>query len=323
MIANINELIEIINQISEKNTGTFLYAYKKDNTIKQIILTPETSKELLKRYIDFLKNEISNETPLVEYQEYSEREKQYYRITLDSKLDEKMIKVSSITKKLTNSYEEFTIDESKDLEGLVVYMETDLQVFSIYIPYFHLYTVNRKNFYLIRKEKSFSSLSLTDSLTFIDKVYFCYYREKKNNKDILIWLELGKIEKENWLNQQVESKIQELHQFPFIWGVEKFKEHILKERKLREKFLKLDFSSDLTQKITTEKIKNFLSKNINLKDKILFDENNWKLKITSKEKVLIVLNLLWDDYLKSNLTELEYESEKKKTVIFEENIKDN
>ncbi|MFK8265707.1 anti-phage protein KwaB [Capnocytophaga cynodegmi] len=119
------------------------------------------------------------------------------------------------------------------------------------------------------------------------------------------------------IKNQARQRIELISNLNLIDNIDELTEFI-NNTKYAKKVLRIQPESPVLQ-LAKSKIITFIKNHPKLSRQIRFNEVEDKIRLdtkTSKEKVIGILN---DDFLKSNLTDLDYESENKSTMIEEEN----
>lgn len=118
------------------------------------------------------------------------------------------------------------------------------------------------------------------------------------------------------IKNQARQKIQLISNLELIDNIDELTDFI-NDTKYAKRVLKIKPESPVLQ-LAKDKIISFIKNHPKLSNKIRFNEAGDKIRLhtkTSKEKVIGILN---DDYLRSNLTDIDYESENKSTMHEEE-----
>ena len=197
------------------------------------------------------------------------------------------------------------------IQAMIITFGNEDNYFSIYK---HIYpiTILKENTMMrfIRIGNEFEKLN-SDILQINTSIDFLFI-----NNESLIVNNLATLTKAYGYNEiiknQARQKIELIESLDLIDNIDELAEFV-KNTKYAKKFLKINSESPVFKLEKSDMIK-FIRDHPKLSRQIRFNETEDKIKLdtkTSKEKVIGVLN---DDILKSNLTNVDYESESKSTM---------
>ena len=197
------------------------------------------------------------------------------------------------------------------IQAMIITFGNEDNYFSIYK---HIYpiTILKENTMMrfIRIGNEFEKLN-SDILQINTSIDFLFI-----NNESLIVNNLATLTKAYGYNEiiknQARQKIVLIESLDLIDNIDELAEFV-KNTKYAKKFLKINSESPVFKLEKSDMIK-FIRDHPKLSRQIRFNETEDKIKLdtkTSKEKVIGVLN---DDILKSNLTNVDYESESKSTM---------
>jgi len=309
-----DNLYTFLNNIDSLENKTLnLYAIIKDwdnSTIKKINIDVTTSNWLTEKYSTLAKSYLWDEVVFKSIDEYDDESSNVYYYFENCTPEMEFIK--DIWWWIQ---ENFSIDEIKNIEWIIVKIWNQNEFCNLYVPYYPIYLLDREKWALLFSDNSqFKSFESDKVLRFNNQITFLYY--KKQEEDIVLSFDFERIEKNFWYEKEftkrANTKIEAIENLWFISDVGQFKWYIESKKWLRNKLIKIQQTSEVFNK-SVQEIKNFVDSKPFLASKINFDTDG-KITITSEEKARIFLKLLDDDYLKSDLTEWEYETDKKSKI---------
>ena len=302
------------NLDSLENKTLALYAIVRDwedSVMKKINIDTEASEWLMRQYSTLARSYLWNEIVFKDIDDYDEEDNKnvYYYF---EECTPEMEFIKDIEWWIQDI---FSVDEIKKIEWIIVKIWNENEFCNFYIPYYPLYLLDREKWALIIPDNDqFKSLDSNKILRFNNQITFLYYENPR--EDIVLSLDFGKIEKYFGYGKIFESKakikLTNIETLGFVSHFDKFRSYIENKKWLRNKLIKIKDTSEVLSK-SKEEIGDFIKWKPFLSAKISFD-SDWKIDITSEEKARIFLKILDDDYLKSDLTEWEYDADKKSKI---------
>ena len=292
------------------NLSLNLYAIIKDwdTTInKKIDIDRDTADWLTSKYSSLAKSYLWDEVEFKEIWEYDDEANNVYYY-FDQCTDE-MEFIKDIDWWIQDK---FSIDELKKIDWIIVKIGNQDKFCNLYVPYYPIYLMDREKWAMIVPDNSqFKAFESDKILRFNNQITFLYYKDQQ--EDLVLSFDFEKIEKYFWYEKEfinrANTKIETIDNLWFVSDISQLKGYIENKKSLRNKLIKIKQTSEVLNKSTSE-IKAFVESKTFLSSKVWFDSDD-KITITSEERARIFLKLLDDDYLRSDLTDWEYESDKK------------
>lgn len=310
----INELRKLLNIINSENEpiGIRIHLVKKDDNDTESLLLADVSEELaddLKLIFqetinrNFFDNEELNFSNISTALETSNTA-YYYDI---GEFPEKL----SVLKDFDSwqDYEEFsfTNNDLEDIKAILITVGNQNRFFTIFK---HIYPVT-----IVRQDKMLGFVPIgnrfeklnSNILQINNSIDFIYASENlivNNIKTLSAAYGYKEIVK-----NQAREKVQMIAGLDLIENLDELTEFV-NNVKYAKRVLRINPSSPVMQLAKT-KIIQFISGHSKLSRKIRFNDSGDRILLDTDVSKVITIGILNDDYLKSNLTDLDYESEKK------------
>ncbi|GIZ14019.1 anti-phage protein KwaB [Capnocytophaga catalasegens] len=209
----------------------------------------------------------------------------------------------------------FSEDNISSIQAMIITFGNDNNYFSLYKHIYPITIIKRDSILgIIPIGNRFEKLN-SDVLQINTSIDFLF------TDQLLIVNNLSTLMKaygyDEIIKNQARQRIELISNLNLIDNIDELTEFI-NNTKYAKKVLRIQPESPVLQ-LAKSKIITFIKNHPKLSRQIRFNEVEDKIRLdtkTSKEKVIGILN---DDFLKSNLTDLDYESENKSTMIEEEN----
>lgn len=216
------------------------------------------------------------------------------------------------------NYPNFSFSESNNIssiQAMIITFGNDDNYFSLYKHIYPITIIKRDSIMgIVPIGNTFEKLN-SDVLQINTSIDFLF------TDQLLIVNNLSTLTKaygyDEIIKNQARQRIELISNLNLIDNIDELAEFI-NNTKYAKKVLRIQPESPVLQ-LAKSRIIRFIQGHPKLSKQIRFNETKDKIKLdtkTSKEKVIGILN---DDFLKSNLTDLDYESESKSTMIKEEN----
>lgn len=114
------------------------------------------------------------------------------------------------------------------------------------------------------------------------------------------------------IKNQARERVELIRNLDLIGNIDELTSFI-QNVKYAKRVLKINPSSPVLQ-LAKDKIITFIKNHHKLSHKIRFDENEEKIQLDTDVSKILTIGILNDDFLKSNLTDLDYESERKAEI---------
>lgn len=310
-----NDLLDFFQNERLEWTNVNLFVKMKnweENSLKKVQIDQSTANGLYLRYSNIIRSKLWEDIMLINVSEYDWENTNalYYFDTCTYEME--------FIKSVSWTIEDlFSIDEISKIWWFILKIWTVSKYCNIYIPYYPIYLMDRDKWAIIMSNSSqFKEMDSSKIIRFNNQIVFLYYNDSELNDEIILSFDFSKIEKNFWydevLTNQANSNISLIEDKNLISDIYNLKEYVNNNTALRNKLLKVNANSIVLNK-PVEELKTFIEWHSFLKDKCKFD-SDWKIDIKSEEKARIFLKIIDDDYLKSDLTDEEYETDKKSII---------
>lgn len=313
-LQELREQLDIIND-GENPIGINVHLIKKNEDETETILQADISVELANELIEIFRKTINNK--FFNNQELILRDISSSIETVNSifyyDLQEFPDKLSSAYDfDPFNEYQDFSFnnDDIESIKAIIITMGNVDNYFSIYK---HVYPVT-----IVRQDKMLGFLPIGDRfeklnsniLQINNSIDFLFAGDNlfvNNIKTLSSAYGFNEIIK----NQARENitLIQELDLIANINELTSFVDNI----KYAKRVLRINANSPVLQ-LAKSRIIEFISNHHKLGPKIRLNEDNDRIFLDTDVSKIIIIGILNDDYLKSNLTDLDYESENKSEI---------
>lgn len=200
----------------------------------------------------------------------------------------------------------FSKDSLSNLRGYLIYLGSMNQGIVLYKKHYSVSLIKRDSFLLYKKNKRFVKFEGDDILRISGNAQIM-----KIENEMFV-LDINNFEKnfgfENLIIKRASETVEEINQKGILEDVQVLKDSIdditfaRKLSKIREK------SPVISLNISNDNIINFTKTNPGLVGRFKYSEDGKKIRLDTKASKNAFIKLLNDDYLKSNLTNQEYDS---------------
>lgn len=213
-------------------------------------------------------------------------------------------------------YHEFSFSND-DLESIKAILITIGNQGSSFTLYKHVYpvTIVRQDKMLgfFPKENRFEKLT-SNILQINNSIDFIYVSDSlfvNNIKTLSAAYGYNEI-----IRNQAKERVRIINELDLIENIDELNQFV-ENTKYAKRVLRINPESPVMQ-LAKNKIIQFINNHDKLNKKIRFNESNDRIMLDTDVSKAITIGILNDDYLKSNLTDLDYESEKKEEFKLEE-----
>lgn len=311
---DVQEIKKKLDNIISNNVSLSLFFVFKDsngNYIKRKVdleqgKTIETFVELFRDYLDntIIKNEALS---LCKLSSSDERRNAIYSYDYDVYPKElSCIHDFDINQEILCDNFSFSEEKLSDLCGYLIYLGSMKEGIVLYKKHYPIALIKRDAFVLYKKKKRFVKFDGDDMLRINGTVQVL-----KIDKDIFV-LDINNFERnfgfENLILKRAAETVDEIDQKGILEDVQALKDSIdditfaRKLSKVREK------SPVISLNISNTDIINFTKINPGLKGQFKYSEDGKKIRLDTKASKNAFIKLLNDDYLRSELTNQDYDS---------------
>jgi hypothetical protein len=311
-IQELKELLEVINSVDEP-IGIRVHLVKKDeNATEEEILQADVSEvlseELKTMFTDTINQRFFNDEELIlsNISDANELINSAFYYDIDE-FPEKLNILQDFDTWQNYSDFSFNNDDIKSIKAILITIGNENNYFTVFK---HVYSITilkqDKVLGLFPAENRFEKLT-NNILQINNTVDFIYVQDNLiiNNLKTLTNAYGYKEVIKNQARERVEL-IRELDLIDNIDELTAFVDNV----KYAKRILKINPQSPVLQLART-RIIDFIRNHEKLSNKIRFNENGDKIMLDTDVSKVITIGILNDDYLKSNLTDLDYESERK------------
>lgn len=288
--------------------GLVLYLILKtgDNySIKKADIESNTQIEIRDRIIARLKNDwIDNSDFKIEPLSNGiiNRDTAYY-YDFDEKSEDLSDVINLITIRTQTLYN-FNEDSMENISGMVYNIGHEDNYFSFYRKVYPISLLKRDRVFLIKKVDTRFEQVAEDMLKIDDNFDFMVADNEIIVKNVTVLEKFLGLEQV--IMQQASANIQIIENLNFVENIEPLK-NAAQDIKYAKKVVKLKRNSPVFE-LPFNTIKSFIMAHPKLKRRIRLNSNGTKIALDTKVSIDLFIKLLDDDFLKSDLTKLNYDS---------------
>lgn len=309
-----NDLLNFFsNTANIPNIALNLFIIDNNDEIKKIQIDKDTSIKLLGEYSIIAKSYLEGESISIKnIDEYNDWLVNTYYEFREDQLTPEMKFIRHVPLSTQNF---FSVDDIKSIKWIIIKIGNESKFCNLYIPYYPIFALNREKWaVLVPEHKQFKSLDANKILRFNTKIVFLYYKLGLED-EITLTLDIPQIEKSFWYEKEfikkANSRVDQIDKLSFVANIDQFREYIEKKTSIRNKIIRIPENSLVFTK-TIDQIKGFVKTKKYLD---IFQYQDDKFLIDSEKKARTFLKILDDDFLKSELTEWEYDSDIKTHLV--------
>jgi hypothetical protein len=314
---NINQLKrELEDFLAQEHLSASIYFLKKDDQLRLADIDDDVMPELKNLYVENLEKVVidKEDVSTMPLSEADERK----NVIFEYDFDEDILPMSSMTN-ISNpdgiSRFRFSDDELNEIDAIICKIANSQKGMYFFSRFYNMNLIKRGN--VISFIKSATRFEKFDSEVLRISGKFDIFR--LNNKDYI--LNYDTIESHYGFGKLISTKASEyaaqIHSLNLISNMEKFNSLIETKHSIARKLVKVARSSPvLLLDIPNDKIVEFAKSHSLLKKEFKYS-NDDKIIINSQKHCNLFLKLLDDDFLRSNLTDLDYDARAKDEVKIE------
>ncbi len=315
----LQDLRDKLAVINNEEIGITVHLVKKNDDSTESILNADISEDLAEELRIIFREEINNR--IIDNDELTLRNISSTHETINSiflyDLEEFPDKLSIINQfQVFNDYPNFSFSDNdlESIKAIIITIGDENNYFSIYK---HVYPVtivrqNRMLGFILRGNRfeklNSNILQINNSIDFLFTSNALIVNNLKTLSSVYGYNEIVK--------NQAREKITLISGLDLIENIEELTMFI-ENIKYAKRILRIHPNSPVLRLARTSII-NFIINHPKLSRKIRLNDNRDKILLDTDVSKVLVIGILNDDYLKSNLTNLDYESENKSEIIDEE-----
>jgi hypothetical protein len=309
-----NTLIENLKHILRDTISIVVYFKLKNGEVRLADINNNVLPRILTLYKDKIYEEIINKEnlELLKLSEMDERKNVIYKYDFD-KDREPFLSIEQVIQDEEIKTFSFSKDTLEAIDGIIAKISNSNYGIFLYTKF---YPVN-----LIKPGKAINLLPSDHRLVIFDgkliQITGKFDILRCNNENYIKKYEI--LEKHYQFNdvikERAKSYFEEIAKIKIIEDEEKLFLYLESNPSRARKFIKVMSSSIvIKKKIPNERLISFVSNNPKLKDNIKTNEDKTKFKLKTNNHCNFFIKLLDDDFLKSELTQEEYEALAKNNV---------
>ncbi|MCF6407787.1 DUF4868 domain-containing protein [Chitinophaga filiformis] len=299
-----------------EHIGLSMYIIFKNGDIRFSNLGDSAREELKDNFIKYLNNRINKGSELhySSLTDYTDKTNSVCHYDLPERLDgfEPLNVVTTEEKQKEFSFKE---DNFSDIQAFVFLIGNEGNKVALYKKQYPLSLIKRDSSFVgLRKSQTGLVKIESDILKINEKFEFLQVDNQ------VIVFDVRSLENSFGYNgilmRAAKTKFELIQEAELIDNVEELEE-LIKEKKYAKKINRVNASTPVLA-LPFNKLKSFILAHPKLRKKIRFNNVGDKIKFHTKRSKELFLKLLSDNYLKSELTELLYESDEKEQLTNDE-----
>lgn len=311
---NVQEIKSKISSIITNNTSLnvfFVLTDKDGEYIKRKVdlAQGDTTEEFIDLFRAYIENTIiqNEELSLCDLSSYDDRVNAIYAYDYNIYPKELIcIHDFNIEKEIESEKFSFSEENLSDLRGYLIYLGSINEGIVLYKKHYPVSLIKRDSFLMYKKDRRFVKFEGDDILRISGTI-----QVMKLENEMFV-LDINNFERnfgfENLIIKRASETIEEIDKKEILEDVQVLKDSVdditfaRKLSKVREK------SPVISLNISNEDIINFTKTNPGLMGRFKYSEDGKKIRLDTKASKNAFIKLLNDDYLRSNLTNQEYDS---------------
>ena len=301
-----DEIQNQIRAITSKGYKPEIYAVIKSDGIYTLkrFLAVEALVEQIKNSIDRLLNEqiFSEDFDIDDFSKIEENKKIFYEIDQD-----KNYKPFSFLDSIVS--EEYKEIDQPLLKGFIIKVNLNTEHFWIYQHKYHVTLINKKTsiYALLNGQNRYEPL-IVDVVRFDNKMDLLIIGNSIFTKKInLLQSEFGF---DKYIRTEANKEFSKIDKIGILSSSDTLKKMMTASKLTTAKKL-LNIKSSKATSFSKDELYNRIRNHSYYKDKFKFDENNHTLIVKSQKDINLFLKMVNDDFLHSELTDADYETNSK------------
>jgi hypothetical protein len=311
----LRDRLAFLNDINE-HIGLSMYIIFKDGDIRFANLEESARDDLKTNFINYLNNRINSEADLnyCRLTDYMDRSNSVCYYDLPERLAG-FQPLNVVTTEERQQEFSFIDDDFSDIQAFVFLIGNEANKIALYKKQYPLSLIKRDSSFIgLRKSETGLVKLESDILKINEKFEFLQVDNQ------IIVFNVKSLESsfgyDGILMRAARTKFELIQEAELIENVEELEE-LIKERKYAKKITRVSTGTPVLT-LPFDRLKSFILAHPKLRKKIKFNNAGDRIKFHTKNSKELFLKLLSDNYLKSELTELLYESDDKEQLTNDE-----
>lgn len=308
----INDLRTIVNQ---QNNAATVYFKLKDGDVKLADIDNDNAlPNILELYIQAINSEVIDKEGLeiINLSSADDRNNVIYKYNFE--IDrEPFVSIARVAENHEIENFSFVDDGLDSIDAIIVKVGNAQNAIYIFSKFYSINLLKRGRIVLIKSNSRFNECN-EELLQISGKIDFIY------SGDIFYINNLKTLERnygfEEVIRERASQDFATLKSKALLYKTEGFEKYIGNKVSTSRKFVKImDSSKVIESEISLEKLADFVSKHPVLKNELEVHPDEKKFNLKNKKQYDLFLKILDDDFLKSELTEEEYDAIVKNSAV--------
>jgi hypothetical protein len=299
----------------EETIGLSMYIILKDGTVRFANLKESVREELLANFLRNIDTRLASDNlTYCNLSDYADTRNTICYYDLQEALPglQPLNAVSTVEEQQEFSFKD---DDFSEIEGFVFLIGNETNKVALFKKHYSVSVIKRDASFvpLMKSDTGLVKLDgdvlkINDTFEFMqvdDKVFVFSIKSLESSFGYT-----------GILMRAAKTKFELIQDAELVENIEELEE-LVKEKKYAKKVVRIKADTPVLS-LPFDKVKMFIQNHPNLKKRIKFNDGGDKIKFHSKTSKELFLKLLSDDYLKSELTELLYDSGQKEQLTLEE-----
>lgn len=308
-------IIENIKALSkEQNLSIIIYFRLKDGAIKLADINNNVLPDLLKIYLNEIRNEITEKENLeiLNLSQADERKNVIFKYDFETDR-EPFLSINKVTEDNSLDTFSFSDDKLENIDGIIAKIANSKKAAYFYTKFYPVNLIKQgKVIKLIKSDVRFEKfneelLQLTGKFDIVsyDNDYFI-----KNIEVLERYYSFEEV-----IKKRAKKGLKKITKLNILSDSAKFEKYLEKGLSRPKKLIKVMASSKVISKsISNEDLINFVANHPILKNSMTIDSDNSQFILKTNKHCDIFIKILDDDYLRSELTKEEYDAIAKNSV---------
>lgn len=314
----LNNLNERLSFLDDNNhaIGLSMYIILKDGQVRFANLETSVRDELKKKFIKYLHNrlDIENDLNYCNLTDYTDRKNTVCYYDLPEALPG-LVALNTVANQEEQMEFSFKSDNFSDIESFIFLIGNETNKIALYKKHYSLSLIKRDSSFIGLRKSETEFVKLESDILKVNETF-----EFLQVDNQVIVFSVKSLESSfgytGILMRAAKTNFQLIQDAQLIENVEELEE-LINEKRYAKKVVKIKPNTPVLA-LPFTKLKTFIEGHPKLKRRLKFNDAQDKIKFHSKTSKELFIKLLSDSYLKSELTDLLYESDEKEELSNEE-----